>query len=175
MEYTHIQMIFHAKALEMLTIAYQELQEINTESDLEEFRNTFTSNNLKQFQQQQHQQSKQQQGVNSPQKNSYENLFNDRLNRTSTNNNQESNSLGQRRSKSNENLKKTNSAATASTSSINNSQINRPANTSSSNKNFHSSAPHLNQDGQHHLSSRDRSFNRSQIDVEDLTDDSDAE
>lgn len=35
MEYTHIQMIFHAKALEMLTIAYQELIEINTENDLE--------------------------------------------------------------------------------------------------------------------------------------------
>jgi hypothetical protein len=175
MEYTHIQMIFHAKALEMLTIAYQELQEINTESDLEEFRNTFTSNSLRQFQQQQ-QQSKQS-GINSPQKNSYENLFNDRLNRTSNstaNNNQDS--LGQRRSKSNENLKKPNSAATASTSSINNSQTNRPVNnTSSHNKNFHSSAPHLNQDGQHHLSSRDRSFNRSQMDIEDLTDDSDAE
>ncbi len=35
MEYTHIQMIFHAKALEMLTIGYQDLVDINTEEDLE--------------------------------------------------------------------------------------------------------------------------------------------
>ena len=35
MEYTHIQMIFHAKALEMLTIGYQELLDISTEDDLE--------------------------------------------------------------------------------------------------------------------------------------------
>lgn len=35
MEYAHIQMIFHAKALEMLTIGYQELLDIDTEEDLE--------------------------------------------------------------------------------------------------------------------------------------------
>ena len=34
-EYTHIQLIFHSKALEMLTIAYKELLEINTQNDLE--------------------------------------------------------------------------------------------------------------------------------------------
>ena len=34
-EYTHIQLIFHAKALEMLSIAYRELLEIDTENDLE--------------------------------------------------------------------------------------------------------------------------------------------
>jgi hypothetical protein len=34
-EYTHIQLIFHAKALEMMSIAYRELMEINTENDLE--------------------------------------------------------------------------------------------------------------------------------------------
>jgi len=49
MEYTHIQMIFHAKALEMLTIGYQKLLEINTEDDLEEFRNSFTQSNFKDF------------------------------------------------------------------------------------------------------------------------------
>jgi len=47
MEYTKIQMIFHAKALEMLTIGYQELLDINTEDDLEEFRNSFTQSNFK--------------------------------------------------------------------------------------------------------------------------------
>jgi hypothetical protein len=47
LEYTHIQMIFHAKALEMLTVGYQELLDINTEEDLEEFRNAFTQSNLK--------------------------------------------------------------------------------------------------------------------------------
>ena len=47
MEYTHIQMIFHAKALEMLTTGYQELLDINTEDDLEEFRNSFTQSKLK--------------------------------------------------------------------------------------------------------------------------------
>jgi len=36
-EYTHIQLIFHAKALEMLTIAYKELLDINTQNDLEVF------------------------------------------------------------------------------------------------------------------------------------------
>mgnify|MGYP001810476210 CR=1 FL=1 len=35
-------MIFHAKALEMLTIAYREAANIDTENDLEEFRNAFT-------------------------------------------------------------------------------------------------------------------------------------
>ena len=40
-EYTNIQMIYHAKALEMLSMAFRQLLEIDTESDLEEFRNTF--------------------------------------------------------------------------------------------------------------------------------------
>ena len=35
-------MIFHAKALEMLTIAYREASSIDTDNDLEEFRNAFT-------------------------------------------------------------------------------------------------------------------------------------
>ena len=35
MEFTHIQLIFHAKSLEMLTIGYQDLLDINTEDDLE--------------------------------------------------------------------------------------------------------------------------------------------
>lgn len=50
LEYTHIQMIFHAKALEMLTVGYQELLDINTEEDLEEFRNAFTQSSLKPMQ-----------------------------------------------------------------------------------------------------------------------------
>jgi hypothetical protein len=34
-EYTHIQIIFHARALDMLSIAYRELLEIDTDNDLE--------------------------------------------------------------------------------------------------------------------------------------------
>lgn len=162
MEYTHIQMIFHAKALEMLTIAYQELQEINTDSDLEEFRNTFVqTNQLKQYQLSNPIGSKN--SLNTPQKNSYENIFNETNNslpntpnrsRTSTNNDTLSN---QRRAKSNENLKQIKTQATS------NSNLGSSRN-SNANKNFHSSAPHLNNNN-----------NRSQMEVEDLTDDSDAE
>lgn len=36
-EYTHVQIMFHAKAVEMLTSAYQCLLEIDTEGDLEVF------------------------------------------------------------------------------------------------------------------------------------------
>lgn len=35
MEYTHIQLIFHAKAVEMLTTAYRHLVDIDVENDLE--------------------------------------------------------------------------------------------------------------------------------------------
>jgi len=167
MEYTHIQMIFHAKALEMLTIAYQELQEINTDSDLEEFRNTFVqTNQLKQYQLSNPIGSKN--NLNMPQKNSYENIFNETNNslpntpnrsRSSANNNDSLNN--QRRAKSNENLKQIKTQAT-SNSNLANSRNTTNNNNNTNNKNFHSSAPHLNN-------------SRSQMDVEDLTDDSDAE
>ena len=39
-------MIFHAKAVEMLTVAYRNLLDIDVENDLEEFRNTFTQSNM---------------------------------------------------------------------------------------------------------------------------------
>lgn len=65
-------MIFHAKALEMLTIAYRHLVDIDTESDLEEFRNTFTQSNLPSFAGSKHSLNS---SATSKTKNSYEDLF----------------------------------------------------------------------------------------------------
>lgn len=45
-EYTHIQIIYHAKSVEMLTQAYQYLLDIDCENDLEQFRNAFRQSNL---------------------------------------------------------------------------------------------------------------------------------
>lgn len=49
-DFTHIQIIFHAKALEMLTTSYKYLLQIDTESDLEEFRNNFTQSTISNLQ-----------------------------------------------------------------------------------------------------------------------------
>jgi len=47
--HTQIQIIFHAKALEMLTEAYNHILDINCENDLDEFRNMLRQQNLKDF------------------------------------------------------------------------------------------------------------------------------
>lgn len=157
-EFTHIQVIFHAKALEMLTTAYKHLVEIDTESDLEEFRNTFTQSNLKNLQFT----SNKSLNESGRTKNSYEELFSggslpSTPGRSRNNLNK---SLEQNRSKSND-VKRN----TASTSNLTQQQKNS--------RNF-ASAPDLNGNKKRNSSNYDDDDDVDDI-VEDVTDDSDAE
>ena len=151
-EYTHIQLIFHAKALEMLSIAYRELMEINTDNDLEEFRNTFTQSNLATL-------KGSRQSLNSSYQKSYDNMFSGgsapntpRGSRTMS-----QQQIDSKRSKSNENLK----------AGL------RPGN-ATKNSSQYQSAPHLN--NQNNDSMNSSRLNKSkQMEVEDITDDSEDE
>lgn len=149
MEYTHIQMIFHAKALEMLTVGYQELLDINIEDDLDEFRNAFTQTDLKALQ-------GSKQGLNRSQNDS---IYSDGgySDGATPKNRQKS----PRRAKSNENLNK------------NAGQQNRGKNTQNNrNSNMHGSAPHLNSIVSEASLNNSR---RSKTDMSEYTDDSDEE
>lgn len=138
-------MIFHAKALEMLTVAYRHLLDIDVENDLEEFRNTFTQSNMPSYQ-----------GSKQSLNTSTDRIFggsggSGSLPNTPGRGRSTSQLNDPKRSRSNENLKK----PTQQTNST--QDVNR-------NLKSYNSAPHLN-------NSRN---NRSQdLDVEDLTDDSD--
>ncbi len=154
-EYTHIQMIFHAKALEMFTIAYNELLDINTENDLEEFRNTFTQSNIQSFV------IGSKQSLNSSYKDSNENVYSGGGSLPTTPGRNRSSTLREndaKRSKSNENIKK---ATTQSTSKNSNGNTNL----NGKNQPNYNSAPNLNNNSR---------LNKSQqLEVEDMTDDSD--
>lgn len=155
MEYAHIQMIFHAKALEMLTVGYQELLDINTEDDLEEFRNAFTQSNMKVPQ------TSSRHNLNTSQKNSYDSLYNDNGGSLPTTPKGSRANNSPRRAKSNENLKKS-------------GQASRPS--GQSNRNVHGSAPHLsNIVNEATGNSSLNSSRRSKTDMSEYTDDSDDE
>lgn len=144
-------MIFHAKALEMFTIAYNELLDINTENDLEEFRNTFTQSNIQSFV------IGSKQSLNSSYKDSNENVYSGGGSLPTTPGRNRSSTLREndaKRSKSNENIKK---ASTQSTSK----------NTNGKNQPNYNSAPNLNN------ASNSRLNKSQQLEVEDMTDDSD--
>ena len=147
-------MIFHAKALEMLTIAYKELLEVNTESDLEEFRNTFTQSNIQSLQ-------ASHSNLNTISRQSYENVYNEQsgssLPTTPKRDRSGYSQDASKRSKSNENLKK--ASNTPNSGRLNNSE---------KNTSIHKSAPNLNSD------SRLRTHQQN-LEVEDYTDDSDIE
>lgn len=147
-------MIFHAKSLEMLTIAYKELLEINTENDLEEFRNTFTQSNIQSLQ-------ASHSNLNTIQsRQSYENVYNEQSGSslpTTPKRDRSGYSQDGKRSKSNENLKK--AANTPNSGRLNNSE---------KNSHVHKSAPNLNNE------SRLRNHQQN-LEVEDYTDDSDVE
>jgi len=150
-------MIFNAKALEMLTVAYNELLDINTENDLEEFRNTFTQSNIQSFV------IGSKQSLNSSYKDSNENVYSGGGSLPTTPGRNRSSTLREtdaKRSKSNENIKK---ASTQSTSK----NTNGSANLNGKNQPNYNSAPNLNN------SSNSRLNKSQQLEVEDMTDDSD--
>lgn len=160
-EYTHIQLIFHAKALEMLTVAYKHLVDIDTDNDLEEFRNTFTQSNLPSHEGSKHSLNESAASSKHNLKNSYDNLFSGSAGGSAPNTPGRSRASqgqsDQKRSKSNENVK---------TRGQRDNNDNNVSN-SSSNKNMKSygSAPNLNK-------KRDTD---EDLEVEDMTDDSDEE
>lgn len=156
-DFTHIQIIFHAKALEMSTTAYKHLLEIDTESDLEEFRNNFTQSTISNLQYS----SNKSLNESNRQKNSMDDLFSG----GSSTPGRSKNNLDQSRSKSNEPKRNT-----ASTSNLNQKQKNSKA---------HASAPNLNENKKRNTSDYDQEEDDDEddedYDVKDVTDDSDAE
>ncbi len=176
-EYTNIQMVFHAKALEMLTYAYNQLIDIDVESDLEEFRIRFTQpsligSNLALAG------GASAGGATTSAPNSYENIFNQdqsagggggslpnsprRSNKRANNNNNLSQGELNRRAKSNDNFKQQRNADS-------NNNGNSRYTSSSSNKKNSNSAPNLN-----NANNKQQSNQRLQEELHDLsTDDSD--
>lgn len=153
LEYTHIQMIFHAKALEMLTVGYQELLDINTEEDLEEFRNAFTQSNLNAV-------KGSRGGLNS----SYSKQSYDSLNNSDDGNSLPTTPRGSKKGKNNPQRAKSNE--NLSRRGLQQQQANV--------RNTHGSAPHLN----NIINEANASLNsshRSKTDMSEYTDDSDEE